>query len=61
MDYNGAEKRIGTDDRRSGIDRRENTLSGVGFERRSGAGDRRQQYGRRSTDGIPVEMIEQMR
>ena len=61
MDYTGAEKRTCSDSRRSGIDRRETALAGIDSERRVGAGDRRQKPGRRRTDPLPLDMLEQMR
>ena len=64
MDYTEPERRSGSDNRRSGTDRRETlpfALSGVDFERRMSAWDRRQGKSRRRTDLIPLNTLEQMR
>ncbi len=61
MDFMGPERRTNSDSRRSGIERRETMLSDVDLERRTGAGDRRQLIGKRSTDSIPLEMLERIR
>jgi len=64
MDYTEPEKRTGSDSRRSGIDRREKTVSaqsGSEIERRAVIGDRRLGFGRRRTDLIPLNLLEQLR
>ena len=63
MEYSGSERRSGTD-RRVGLDRREMldfTRLGTDSEKREQVYDRRSQSGRRSTDLIPLDMLEQMR
>ena len=63
MENHGSERRSGTD-RRASLDRREMldfTRFGSDFEKREQVYDRRAVFGRRSTDTIPLDMLEQMR
>ena len=63
MEYAGHERRSGTD-RRAALDRREMldfTRFGTDSETREQIYDRRLQSGRRSSDLIPLDMLEQMR
>ncbi len=63
MEYTGSERRSGAD-RRAGLDRREMlefARFGADSEKRGQVSDRRMIPGRRSTDLIPLDMLEQMR
>jgi hypothetical protein len=63
MEYTGTERRLGMD-RRADLDRREMldfARFGTDSEKREQVSDRRVFAGRRNTDLIPLDMLEQMR